>query len=139
MHKAILSLLANKYYGAAFALVRPLLETSIRAHLMLCGSDEVVKQILEDKYRTNFGTVGKEIDAAFGLEDYMDKFLIEAKTALHGYTHIGMHQLGRRFTGDDLLPNYSDDEIREVIRTSTSALFMVNNIVAKRLGWPAGT
>jgi hypothetical protein len=46
-----------------------------------------------------------------------------------------MHQLVRRFTGDDLLPNYSADEIREVIRTSTSALFMVNDIVAKRLGW----
>ncbi len=32
-HKAILCLIANKFYGAAFALVRSLVETVIRAHL----------------------------------------------------------------------------------------------------------
>jgi hypothetical protein len=46
-----------------------------------------------------------------------------------------MHQLGRRFRGTDLVPNYSEEEITEVIRTSTSAVFMVNNIVTKCLGF----
>jgi hypothetical protein len=42
---------------------------------------------------------------------------------------------GRRFSGTDLVPNYSEDEILKVIQTSTSAVFMVNNRVAKRLGF----
>lgn len=134
-HKAILNLITNKFYGAAFALVRPLIECTIRAHLVISVSDEVLKKVLADEYRTNFGTVGKEIDTAFGTGDFFENFLKGAKDALHGYTHIGMHQLGRRFSGTDLMPSYSDEEIIEVIRTSTSAVFMVNNIVTKHLAF----
>lgn len=133
-HKAILSLIANKFYGAAFALVRPMLETTIRAHLVIFVPDDILKQILDDEYRTNFGTVGKEIDDAFKLEGYFEDFLKRAKEALHGYTHVGKHQLGRRFIGSDLMPNYSEAEIIEVIRVSTSTVFMVNNIVTKHFG-----
>ena len=135
LHKAILSLIGNQFYGAAFALVRPLIETAIRAHLMLFASDEKLKEILADAYRTNFGTVGREIDDAFKLDGLFENFLMRAKDALHGYTHIGTHQLGRRFTGTDLLPSYSEEEITEVIRVSTSAVFMVNNLVTKHLGF----
>lgn len=134
-HKAILYLLQAKYCGAAFALVRPLIETTIRAHLVLFVSDDVLKKITADEYRTNFGTVGKEIDVAFGMGDLFENFLTGARDALHGYTHVGMHQLGRRFTGTDLTPNYAEREIVEAIRTSNSAVFMVNNIVTKHLGF----
>ena len=136
-HKAILCLLDNKFYGAAFALERPLVETTVRAHLVLFVSEEVLKKILNDEYRTNFGTVGKEIDDAFGTEQFFQNFLTGAKDALHGYTHIGTHQLGRRFNGTDLIPSYSENEITEVIRVATSAIFMVNNIVTKHLGFEA--
>jgi hypothetical protein len=132
-HKAVLSLITDRLYGAAFAIVRPIVEATVRAHLVIFVSEDVLKKIGDDEYRTNFGTVGKEIDAAIGTGDLFENFLNRAKDALHGYTHIGVHQLGRRFVGTDLTPNYSDDEIDEVIRTSTSAVFMVNNIVAKHL------
>ena len=133
-HKAILCLIANKFYGAAFALLRPLVETTVRAHLVIFVPDDILKKIVGDDYRTNFGTVGTEIDAAFGMDGFFENFLRGAKNALHGYTHVGMHQLGRRFTGTDLLPDYSEEEIIEVIGISTSAAFMVNAIVTKRLG-----
>jgi len=134
-HRAILCLIARKFYGAAFALVRPLVETAIRAHLVIFVPDDVLKKIVQDEYRTNFGTVGAEIDTASGMGGLFEKFLRGAKDALHGYTHVGMHQLGRRFTGTDLLPAYSEDEILEVVGTSTSAAFMVNNVVTKHLGF----
>ena len=102
---------------------------------MIFGSDELLQRIRDDEYRTPFATVGKEIDDAFGTEDFFQKFLNGAKNALHGYTHIGTHQLGRRFKGADLTPNYSDDEINEVIGVSTSAVFMINNIVTKHFGF----
>ena len=133
--KGILNLISNQYHGAAFALLRPIVETAIRAHLVICASEDVLKTILSDDYRTNFGTVGKEIDAAFKTDDLFENFLKGAKNALHGYTHIGTHQLGRRFVGADLTPNYSDEEISEVIGIATSAAFMVNNIALKHLGF----
>jgi len=136
-HRAILCLIVGRFNGAAFALLRPMIETTIRAHLVIFVSDDVLKRILNDEYRTNFGTVGKEIDDFFRIDGYFEAFLNDTRDALHGYVHVGMHQLGRRFTGTDLTPNYSEDEIIEYVHTSTRAIFMVNNIVTKHLGFEA--
>lgn len=133
--RAILCLIDHKFYGAAFALVRPIVEATIRAHVVIMASAEVLKQLEADTYRTNLATVGKEIDAAFGSADLFENFLHGARKALHSYTHVGMLQMGRRFSGTDLKANYSDAEIIEVIRVSTSAVFMVNNVVTKYLGF----
>jgi len=51
------------------------------------------------------------------------------------YTHSGLLQLGRRFDGNDIKPNYSDEEIIDVIRVTTSAIFMVTNLVTKYFGF----
>lgn len=85
-HKAILSLIANKFYGAAFALERPILEATVRAHLVVFVHDDVLKKILDDGYRMNFRTVGREIDDAFRLEGHFEEFLKKAQgcvTRLH--------------------------------------------------------
>ena len=134
-HRGILSLVAHKFYGAAFALVRPIIEATVRAHVALMCSEEVLQRLHNDDYRTNLATVGAEIDAAFGLEGFFGNFLKRARMALHSYTHAGLLQLGRRFKGTDLVANYSEDEIIEVIRASTSAVFMVNNLMTKYFGF----
>jgi hypothetical protein len=85
-HKAILSLVTNRYYGAAFAFVRPLVECAIRAHLVTFVPKEVLKNILDDEYRTNFGTVGKEIDDPLRHWRFLSKFFDGRKgraTRLH--------------------------------------------------------
>jgi len=133
--RGILSLIDHKLCGAAFAIVRPVIEAVVRAHVVLMGSQEVLEKLHKDEYRTNLATVGKEIDDAFKSNDLFEKFLQAARKALHSYTHAGMMQLGRRFSGTDLRANYSDGEIIEVIRVSTSAVFMVNNLVTKHLGF----
>jgi hypothetical protein len=124
-----------KFFGSAFALVRPIVEATVRAHVVIMGSEEDLRKLREDEYRTNLGTVGKEIDTRFATGDLFEKFLTGARSALHSYTHAGVLQLGRRFSGTDLVANYSDDEIVEVVRTSSSAVFMVNNLVTKYLGF----
>ena len=131
----MLCLLSNRFFGSAFALVRPMVEAAVRAHVAIMGSEEDLRKLQNDEYRTNFGTVGKEIDAAFGTDDFFENFLRGAKNSLHSYTHAGLLQLGRRFSGTDLTPSYSDDEIIEVIRTSTSAAFLVTNLVTKHFGF----
>lgn len=134
-HRAILCLIHNKFYGAAFALVRPILETVIRAHVTIMGSDEDVQKLRNDEYRTNLATIGKEIDSFFRLEGLFEKLLDQGRTALHSYTHAGTMQLGRRFKGTDLTPNYSEGSLIEVIQVSTSSAFLVNNLVTKYLGF----
>ena len=134
-HRGIICLLSHKFYGAAFALVRPIVEATVRAHIVLMGSAEDVRKLHDDEYRTNLATVGKEIDKAFGTGDLFENFLTTARHALHSYTHAGVLQVGRRFSGTDLLANYSETEIREVLQVSSSAAFIVNNLVTKYLGF----
>ena len=129
--KSILALMQNKFYGGAFALLRPLVEAQVRAHVVLMDSDDDVSRIMDDTYTVNFKTIGGEIDTAFGLDGYFDKFLNGAKGALHSFTHSGLSQLGRRFDGDDLGAHYVDEEVIEVIRTSSTAVFFVTNLLTK--------
>ena len=131
----ILALIDHKFYGASFALVRPIIETTVRAHVALFCTDEVLKTLHNDTYRTNLVPVGMEIDTAFGLGGFFENFLNRARPALHSYTHAGLSQLGRRFRGADLVANYDEAEIIEVIRASTSCVFMVNNLVTKHFGF----
>jgi hypothetical protein len=137
LQKGVLCLMQYKFYGAAFALVRPIIETVVRAHVAVMGSADDLRKLHSDEYRTNLATVGQEIDAAFGTEGFFENFLNGARTALHSYTHAGLMQLGRRFSGTDLVANYREAEIVEVIRTCTSSVFMVNNLVTKHLGFEA--
>jgi len=134
-HRAILCLMDYKLYGAAFALVRPIIETTVRAHIAVMGSEDDLIKLHSDEYRTNLGTVGKEVDAAFRLEGLFENFLNGARKSLHSYTHAGMSQLGRRFKGTDLVANYREGEIIEIIHVSTSSVFMVNNLVTKHFGF----
>jgi hypothetical protein len=134
-HRSILSLIEQKFYGAAFALVRPIIESVVRAHVTLMASEEVLHRLHNDEYRTNLATVGAEIDTAFGTQGFFQKFLARAREALHSYTHAGLLQLGRRFKGTDLASNFSEEEIIEVIRASTSSVFMVNNLMTKHFGF----
>ena len=131
LDKSILALMRNKFYGGAFALLRPVVEAQIRAHVVLMSADDVVARIKDDKYVVNFKEIGGEIDTAFNLEGYFDKFLNGARGALHSFTHSGLSQLGRRFRGNDLDPDYEDGEIIEVIHTSSTATWMVTNLVTK--------
>jgi hypothetical protein len=135
-HKGILSLLQSEFFGAAFALVRPVVEAVVRAHVTLMGSEDDLASIQKDEYKVNFKEIGAKIDAAFSLEGLMENFLNDVtRSALHSYTHSGLLQLGRRFDGNEIKPNYSDGEIIEVIHVTTSGIFMVTNLVTKHFGF----
>jgi len=136
-HKAILSLIPNGLCGSAFALVRPALEALVRAHLAVKGSAADITSLQQDKYRTNFATIGAWIDSEFGTGNLFANFLSHARDALHSFTHAGISQLGRRFEGHDLKPTYDEGEIIEVVRVTTSAVWMLTNLVTKHLGFAA--
>jgi hypothetical protein len=135
-HRGIHALIQKEFFGSALAVVRPVVESFVRAHITLMGSDEEVKSLRDDTYRVNLKEIGPKIDAAFGLGHFMKNFLNEkTRNALHSYTHAGLQQLGRRFRDGHVRPNYSDGELVEVIRSTTSALFMLSNLVTKHFGF----
>jgi hypothetical protein len=100
-HRGILVLVSAEYFGAAFALVRPVMESLVRSHLALMGSDEEVEQLRKDEYRVNFKEIGPRIDKFLGLSGFFERILDRTRNSLHSYTHAGLAQLGRRFSGDD--------------------------------------
>jgi hypothetical protein len=134
-HKAILYLLPAEFFGAAFALLRPIVEVTVRAHFALICSLEDLAKIQRDEYRINFKEIGPKIDQAFGLGTFMEEFLKGASKALHSYTHGGILQVGRRFDGNDLKPRYRDDEIIEVIHNTACGVFLVTRLVTKHFGF----
>lgn len=134
-HKAILGLIPKQLCGSAFALVRPCLETLVRAHVAVNGSAGDVKSLQEDTYHTDFDKIGRWMDNEFATEGLFTTFIGGAQAALHSFTHAGLSQIGRRFEGHDVRPSYHDGEIVEVIRVCTSAVWMVTNLVTIHLGF----
>ena len=125
-HGAILYLLkSGRFDGSALALVRPLIEGAYRAHwIYSCAKPDIVVRIKngENVYPgfINMATeIEKKIDA-----DGMFASIAPYINALHGYTHGGLEQLGRRFdaTGTAVKPNYGDGEKLEAVRSTTAHL-----------------
>ena len=134
--KGLLNLLNQKFYGAAFALWRPIVEATLRSHLALMLPNEDIEKLWKDEYRVNFKTVAAQIDEAFGLGKVFQNFLPEpVRNALHSYTHSGVVPLKRRFDGTDVAANYPDAEVLALINTTASGVFMVTSLVTKHFGF----
>jgi hypothetical protein len=122
-HGAILHLLkAGRFDGSAFALVRPLIDGAYRAHwIYSCAKPDIVTRIKngENVYPglINMATAIEKKSNADGMFASIAPYI----NALHGYTHGGLEQLGRRFdaTGTTIKPNYDDGEKLEIVRATT--------------------
>ena len=125
-HGAILLLFRSNLVGSGFALVRSLVEILVRGVWMTaCATDAQVKKFREqDKLDLTFGEMSDAIDKACGI-DFFHDFKTRSWDALNSYTHTGILQLGRRFTGDRLEPSYKDEEQIEVLRTSTISIVLL--------------
>jgi hypothetical protein len=136
LDKGMLSLIRSKFYGAAFALVRPIVETLVRSHVAIMCSDKDLAKLQNDTYKTDFSKIGAHIDDHFhlrlraGQPGLMQK-LLSNRLALHSYSHAGIYQLARRFEGHDAGANYKDGEIIEAIHVGASAVFMVTNLLTR--------
>ena len=133
-HTAILLLLRSGMTGSAFALTRPVTETVVRGvWLTACATDaEVMKFVEKDRIEPSYGEMSEAIDTMCGI-DYFAGFKTQTWKVLNSYTHTGMLQIGRRFTGDQLQPSYTDAERVEVLRVITaSVLLLVRPFLARQ-------
>jgi hypothetical protein len=125
-HAAILLMLRSGLIGSAFAMVRPLVEIAVRGTWITTSASEAeVKKFREkDQIDLSFGQMSAAIDKTCGI-DFFAPFKIKSWDALNSYTHTGILQLGRRFTGHQLKPSYTEGEQIEVVRTSTVTVLML--------------
>lgn len=125
-HPAIILLIRSAIFGSAFALLRPLVELVFRGvWIATAASDVEIKRFREkDEINHSFGEMAKAIDKACGI-DFFHNLKKRSWDALNSYTHTGILQLGRRFTGHNLEPSYTDGEKSEVISTATTMLLLL--------------
>lgn len=108
----------KRAYGSAFALVRSIFETFVRAvWLKDCATDEELAAFERDERGRNFDLLLARIEE---LDDFKSGTLSDLKkqawSAMNSYTHGGIHQVARRVKGNAIDPNYEDGEIIEVLR-----------------------
>jgi uncharacterized protein DUF6988 len=137
-HKAIRLLIKSSFAGSAFSLLRPTLETFVRGVWLLhCASEQEVENFTEDKIvKKSFGDLIEEIEARPGYDvGVLSKVKKADWNAMCSYAHGGYLQAVRRIISGHITPNYSDDEMLEVINSSSAiALLAASEIfsMAKR-------
>lgn len=133
--KGIGCLLHHKFYSAAFALFRPMVEAVVRTGVVLAGVPEDVQKIRKDEFVMNFKKDGALIDKALGLGTLVDDFLKGNRELLHSLTHSGTAQLGMRFDGDAIGASVSDAQIAALLGAASNAAFLMTIVVAKHFNF----
>jgi len=134
--ESILLLVMHNYKGSASALFRPVVEGAYRAlWINLPATEaEVTKFVERDKIDLEFGQIATALDSAYGMGDFFQNFKARAWKHLNSYTHGGMHQIGRRFTKNEVANNYSDEELYEMTTSVTTIILLTISFFLKRHG-----
>ena len=122
LQESILLLVLYDKPGSAAALLRTVVESAYRAlWVNLPASDaEIEKFNQKDKIDLGFGEIAEAVDDAYSTADFFRGFKDRAWKHLNSYTHVGMHQIGRRFVKHEVANNYSEEEIYEFTTMSTT-------------------
>lgn len=125
-HESIALLIRKERYGSAFALLRPVYDSVLRAcWVNACASDDQVRQLRNADEHTKIfprsAGLFSELDAAYGLNNQIQN--LKGKwEAMCSYTHSGLRQLARRGFRGAKQHGYSPRAIIEVVDFATSGL-----------------
>lgn len=134
---SIYLLIQKNSYGSALTLVRPYYETFYRALWMYAfATDEEVEKIKNNKFEfKNMGSKILELDDFYTGSDLFKNMKKGTWRIMSDYAHSGACQLSRRWTGDILSPNYSKNEILEVLIETRKVLILFAYILVKIHGF----
>jgi hypothetical protein len=122
--RAILELVRLRLYAPAFALLRPQLETVVRAlWVNRLATDEQIVAIGQEgnePFPRPFRTMCDVVDQAYRTDGYFRGCADDGWAALNGYTHSGLEQLGRRYSGNDVVSNYPELAVGGLLEISAS-------------------
>lgn len=120
--KAITILISRKFFGSAFALIRAQFETYIRGlWLEKCATEKEVEDFKRDKIDKSFKAIIQDIENCDGYNvGVLSSVRTKSWDTMNSYTHGGYMQAVRRMSEGYMEPNYSDDEIEEVLNFANS-------------------
>jgi hypothetical protein len=139
-HHGILTLLRNGNPTSAFALLRVFEEAFLRLFLVMFGTDNQFRSIADGTYTTDFAAVGNQIDEKMGIEPMFGPHIKDHKNILHGLTHNGLEQVIKQLSKQpdrlDVVPNYSDKDIRSLVRETMPMVFVAGAFMTEFLNLP---
>ena len=137
-HEAIWLLAKSKLNGSAFAMVRLVYDTMFRAlWINKVATQQEVERASRDELDFPIRKICDDIKQGYFSDrppeetELFDKILQLLKKAwgfMCSYTHSGGLQLARRFTDDELKPNYSEGAIVEALNLVTVALLLLLHV-----------
>ncbi len=137
-HLQSLHLLISKdFNGSAFALVRTFYETFFRAlWVNAFATSEQLEKIRNNNF--NFmrdeGSMGSKIerlDSYYTDTGFFKNLKVGVWGAMSDYTHSGSYPLSRRWTDGELVSNYKENEILEIIIEITKTYLLFANMLFK--------
>lgn len=133
--KSIVLLTANSLFGSAAALVRLEFEAFVRGGwLNKCASNGEIERFKADKIKR----INPLIEDIEKLDAYDVGVLSHVKNVswkvMNSFTHTGIFQMVRRNTADEIIPNYSDEELIDALDTANSIGFLSVYAIAEMAG-----
>jgi hypothetical protein len=126
-HEAILLLIRNDKLGSAFGLARSIVEGVYRGMwINFCATGAQIQEFeRDDRLPVNMTEMAQAIDAKYQAQGFFEHLRARTWAALCSYAHTGMLQLGRRFTGANAQPAYTDGEIVEITTAATTCILLL--------------
>lgn len=115
----IQTLAQKKNFASAYALVRPLLETSFRAiWLHRCANDLQLNNCMgKDKWKSAWDLI-QEIEAEMEFSPTLSNLWSEMLPLMHSFTHGGVQNAIRHLgNGNTITPNVPDEEVLQLMQT----------------------
>jgi hypothetical protein len=118
--RAIVTLIDHGMPSSASALIRVIHETYLRGlWLVYCASDIQIEAFLKDRFELKMHEMIDEIEK---IEEFNSGVFSDIHKKhwgiMNSYTHSGMSQISRRLTDIDIGPNFTDEEIKDVLEYS---------------------
>src|SRR5690242_10409004 len=120
-------LYTGKLIGSAMALLRPLVEASVRAlWIVFVATDQQVEAVATDTHKFQvFDTLIADLDRSLGNKSTFAGLGGKNWKALCGLTHTGAEQLARRLRPEGIVDiPYDEGEIIDIMQYAAAAIFM---------------
>jgi len=131
-HGGIHTLVENKHYGSAFALLRPQFEAYVRgAWFNLCATEKHICNFKENKEPPKINTLIQELESTPG---YIENTLMEAKqntwSTLCAYTHGGFYHVAYRNKSGEVIADYESHHITRLINQACSISLLTGGAIS---------
>jgi hypothetical protein len=126
-HQAISLLITERLTGSAFALMRPMVETVVRAYWIsgVARDDQVERARQDDKKAfPPLMEMSAAVGKAYEADELFERFM-SAWDAMCSYTHSGARQIGRRFSGTEIKPSYKEGAKVQALNSTNMALLFL--------------